>query len=315
MPKVKQPVVESKFMTQLRTKLITENKVAEGTANLYMTKLRKLNGGHPFMTFSFLKDTKGITALLDQYENDNTRKSYLASIIAVLNGNEGKAYKTVNSHYKAMMNTERKNMENKPAGEMSATQKENWMEWSEIKKIYEALKEKVEKYDKKILDDSVSARQIYQDFIVLSFYVLCPPRRNADYYLMKVDDNNNMNEDYNYYRHKEGKFIFNNYKTKKTHGVEVLEVNDTLKGVLNRYIQLMGIGDDEYLLFRNDTLRKSSSIITKTLNRILKRKVGSSMLRHIYLTSHYGNTYKELNKVAQFMGHSLEMASEYVLDA
>ena len=58
---------------------------------------------------------------------------------------------------------------------------------------------------------------------------------------------------------------------------------------------LVSIDGDEF---------KNSNEITRVLNKIFNKKIGSSMLRNIYLTSKYSNNLKDLNLDAQEMGTS-----------
>lgn len=92
-----------------------------------------------------------------------------------------------------------------------------------------------------------------------------------------------------------------------------MKVNDTLQSILAKYIKDFKLEDDDYLLFPEDNERKSSSIITKELNKIFGKKVSSSMLRHSYITSELGPKIEELKEIADDMGHSTSTQSEYVL--
>jgi integrase len=85
-----------------------------------------------------------------------------------------------------------------------------------------------------------------------------------------------------------------------------------LKKVLDRYIELMDIKDDQFILFPTDTKRTSGSAMTKALNRIFGKKVGASMLRHSYLTSKYGKVTDEMAKDAELMAHSVSQQSDYI---
>jgi hypothetical protein len=75
----------------------------------------------------------------------------------------------------------------------------------------------------------------------------------------------------------------------------------------------MNLQDNEFLLFPNDINHKSSSIITKTSNKIFKKKLSSSMLRHIFITNTLSPEIEELQKIAKKMSHSTSMQSGYVL--
>jgi len=58
---------------------------------------------------------------------------------------------------------------------------------------------------------------------------------------------------------------------------------------------------------------KSSSEMTRMLNKIFKKKIGCSMLRSIFLTDKYGSTVEEMKKDTTEMGTSTETAqSNYI---
>jgi len=50
--------------------------------------------------------------------------------------------------------------------------------------------------------------------------------------------------------------------------------------------------------------------ITRVLNRIFGKKVGSSLLRHIYLTGKYGKILEEQKKDAEAMANSVDMQNK-----
>jgi len=311
MPK---PQERTKFMIDLHNRLITTNGLAKGSADLYITKLKKLNNNKIFNSFAFLKNTKDITELINTYENDNTKKSYIASIVSVLNYADMKQYKGVNMFYKSLLADAKKEFEMKPKNEKTEKQEANWMDWSEIKGVWDKLKEQVDNMKPEEIEGSIKSRKVYQAYILLSLYVKSAPRRNQDYYEMRLDADNNMMKNFNYYRPNKKQFVFNVYKTAKTYNQDTMDVNDTLQAILIKYIKDFKLGDEDFLLYPDDKERKSSSIITKDLNKIFGKKVGSSMLRHAYITSELAPKIKELKDVAKEMGHSSEMQSDYVLN-
>jgi hypothetical protein len=52
--------------------------------------------------------------------------------------------------------------------------------------------------------------------------------------------------------------------------------------------------------------------ITRVLNKIFGKKVGSSMLRHIFLSDKYGKTLDEQKEDSAAMGHSLNQQRDYI---
>jgi hypothetical protein len=310
MPRKAQPPTDTKFMIGIKEKLIA-NELAEGTAKLYITKLKKLNKNKDFTSLSFLKDTKYIKSLIDGLGNKNTKKSYITSVVSVLNVINTKPYNQTNTFYKAMLNEQKDYFNTLDPHEKTETQKENWVDWEEVLKIHKELETEALSATPDELAKSKQAKQTLHDYTLLSLYVMTPPRRNADYYLMKLDTDKKTNDDYNYYSSAEGKFYFNKFKTAK-YGKENFMVSSGLKKVLDRYIELMDIKDDQFILFPTDTKRTSGSAMTKALNRIFGKKVGASMLRHSYLTSKYGKVTDEMAKDAELMAHSVSQQSDYI---
>jgi hypothetical protein len=51
--------------------------------------------------------------------------------------------------------------------------------------------------------------------------------------------------------------------------------------------------------------------ITRLLNKVFGKKIGSSMLRHIYISDKYKDVMEEQQKDAANMGHSVELQREY----
>ena len=300
------PNVETKFMIGLKEKLVKKG-LAEGSANLYLTKLKKLNNDKNFANLSFLKDTSDVKKKFDAIENINTRKSYLTAVVSVLNTIDTKQYNSTNIFYKAILNSEKYYTTEET---MTQKQKDNWLSWEEVLEKYNELDEIV----KTITEDDMNnpkAKKDLSSHLVLSFYVLTPPRRNDDYYLMKLDSDSKTDDSVNYYRPKTSEFIFNQYKTKKNYGTEKTVVNTKLKNVIDNYVKLMNKKDNEFLLGEGEE-RNSKNYITKVLNRIFKKKIGASMLRHIYLTSKYGEVKQEMQEDAKLMAHSVSVQRDYI---
>jgi len=65
--------------------------------------------------------------------------------------------------------------------------------------------------------------------------------------------------------------------------------------------------DIPFLVDSNGTHYTATNAITRILNKLFGKKVGSSMLRKIYLTSKYGDKLdllKEMKHISSQMGHS-----------
>lgn len=301
--------MDSKFMSKIKDSLASE-KLSPKTIEMYIIKLRILNDNKNFDSLAFLKHRATIKEKLEAITNDNTRKSYVASIVAILNRQIGKSWEDLNKYYKVLFLKERSIFAEKPIHEKSETQAENWMSWDDVKEIFNKLKDKAEEIEKKPRLTSAD-KKVMENYMILGLYVLQPPRRNADYYFMEIGKGDNANK--NYLDMKGGKYYFNNFKTAKS-GKEVIDIPNEIIPCLKMYIKTMGLSDGDYLLFPDDDTRTNSNRMTKSLNSILGKKVGASMLRHIYLSNKYGKVINEQQKDSEFMAHSVSMANSYIKD-
>jgi len=300
--------MDTKFMTNLMETLTSE-KLSQKTIEMYLIKLRILNDNKPFDSLAFLKAKPTIKAKLEEIKNDNTRKSYVASIVAILNRQKGKAYEALNNYYRVLFAKERSIFAEKPTDVKTETQKENWLSWDEVKAVFDKLKDKAEDAAKKPRLSNAD-RKVIENYMILALYVLQPPRRNDWYYTVIGKGDNDKK---NYVDISEGKYYFNNFKTAKS-GKEVIDVPDEIMPVLKWYIKNMNLNEGDYLLFPDDDVRTNSNRMTKALNSILGKKVGASMLRHIYLSNKYGKVLNEQEADANFMAHSVGTAKTYIKD-
>ena len=146
--------------------------------------------------------------------------------------------------------------------------------------------------------------------MILALYTLTPPRRN-EYSNMnvvyKVNDSNVKNYLSVYDKH----FHFNDYKTKKTYGSQIIPINKELMEIIGLYIKHHPLIKGKITKTTNTPFlvdwegkEITANKITKILNKIFDKKISTSMLRHIYLTSKYKDVNDEEKKDADLMAHS-----------
>lgn len=302
-------------MLKLTDKLMNEKKVAESTAINYMKHLYNLNNQRPFNNLSFLKKKDKVENYLKTY-SVGTKRNYYISIVSVLSFYKTKpSYRKIYNYYYDLMVDKKKEYEN-TKGQLTDKEKKNWIEWEQVENKKKELKEEIKKFKSKKLISDKQYNKILQ-FIVLSLYTDIQPRRNKDYQLCYVVNGNGEKRDKskNYYDMKNEEFIFNEYKTKKKHGQQKVSIknNEALKEALKLYFKYHPLKKgrlakkSEFCLLvkRDGSPLTSINSITRILNKALNKKVGSSMLRHIYLTNKYGKLKDEQAKDAEAMGHTV----------
>jgi hypothetical protein len=312
----------SEFMLQLAKELIDTRKISESTANAYVKTLYILNDKKPFKNLTFLKKIEPIDEKIAGYA-ETTKKAILATIVSVLTMYKDKpTFKKTYQHFYDKMMEKAQEAKNVDTSVKTDKQKENWVEWEDIMKKKEELSEEISKF---INNKTVSANEYEKllQHLILSLYSDIPPRRNQDYLLSYIVKkwNDKMPTDKNYLDLAGKQFVFNKYKTHREYGQQKLLIPDTLMTVINQYLKFhpvwKGVAKRKnepirLLCLANGTEMTAVNAITRILNKVFGKKVGSSLLRHIYLSDKYKDVSSEQQKDSIAMGHSVSQQREYV---
>ncbi len=288
--------------------------LAESSIKLYVRNLQKLSPTSGFSNFNFLKKTEDILNKIKDLK-DNTKRQYFITIVSVLNSFGDKYRKLANTYYKHMTDIVTK-IKEVPTDVKSKAQSENWISQEAVEDVQKELeKESVPLFKKKSLSEEQYNKLL--QYVVLSLYVLIPPRRNLDWTKMDVCFNGDCSDkSHNYLDLKNKKFHFNIYKTAKEYGETVQDIPQPLLDVLVKFLKFNPVKEGKKTIpllvyYTGKTLDNSNSI-TRILNKVFGRKISSSMLRHIYLSYKYGDEVKEREKDAKEMGHSVRTQGDYI---
>jgi len=215
-----------------------------------------------------------------------------------------KKYKTI------MLDLGKQVREQDEKQEKSAKQEQNWESWADIMKTYKELEEDATPLFKKE-SWTPSQMKVLQNYVILSCYVLIPPRRIADYINFKVKDIDQKED--NFFDFEKQQLVFNTYKTAKSYGTQVVDCPNDLKDVLFKWFPICK-KFSEYLFFNSYGNQLSQPQLTKTINQIFDKNISASMLRHIYIsdvTLKDVPKLSELEKVASDMAHGTGMQMLY----
>jgi len=314
--------MDTPFKKELEHRLLTEKKLAESSVKLYLRNLEKLNDNQPLKNLNFLKEVGKITEKLAPYK-ENTKRGYLISITSVLalDKSSKPKQKLYDEYFKLMMDKNKELKAEESTNTKSEAQEKNWLKWDEVEKQWNELKEKVDSF-KSAKELSESQYNTLLQFVVLSLYVCLPPRRN-EYQKMVIAKTATEQSptDINYLDWDGRRMIMNRYKTQKKEGQKIVPLPETLQAVLSIYIKHHPLIKGKmtkkfvpvpFLVFDDGKPLDQVNSITRILNKVFGKKVGSSMLRHIYVSSKYGEVNEEQKKDAEMMGHSVEMARDYI---
>jgi len=194
--------------------------------------------------------------------------------------------------------------------EKSEAQKENWVETSSVKTLWDTLKKNTDLLYKKAHLTTGDLQQI-QSFIIVSLLggVFIPPRRSKDLVDWKIK---NIHKEKDNYLEKSS-IHYNSYKTAKCYGEQVVAIPTPLKNILTKWIK---INPTDYLLFDTNQNPLTSVKLNQRLNKLFDgKKVGVNQLRKTYLTDKYADyskVQKELEGDMTQMGSSTAVEKNYI---
>ncbi len=302
------------FKLDLQNKFKDKN-ISQTSIDLYLRNLEKLNDDEPIKNFNFLSSPEIIIKKLSNYK-PNTYRGYIISICSALHLYDNKKIqKLYNEYYELLMKINKELKEKEKEQEKTPTQKENWIEWEEVENKHKELENKVNEF-KESKEINSHKYNVLLEYLILSLYYYIAPKRNQDWTLMNIVFKNepNLPENKNYLAYEENKFIFNKYKTSKTNGELIENIPEKLNEVLKIYYKFHPLlkgkkinktTNIDFLVYSDGKNLSSVNSITRILNKIFNKKIGSSMLRHVYLTSKFGDTVKQMKETAEVMGHNI----------
>ena len=302
--------------------------IKDKSINAYLIALKKIyrivtdNDNYDSSLFNnvgFLKKKyyKKITEFLDTLKLP-TRKNYLAAILVALTAKDkdDDIIKEYRNHLETIAIEYQDQISSKKKSEKLSN---NWVSMAELKKI-------VGRYKRNIKEKKLESKEtfnnedidLYQRYLVGSLYTILPPVRN-DYADMKVisfkDYNKLKNKDNNYLVivGKSKKFFsFGAYKTSDVYGIKMVQIPPPLNKIINKWLEH---NKTDYFIISKQKKPITDNGLTKLLYKTFKetgKNIGSTIIRHIYLSEKYGDVNNEKEADADAMMHGLETQKEYV---
>lgn len=324
----------NEFMLNLHKLLLDKtygkdnHKLSDATASAYLKTLFMLNDKKPFKSLTFLRDTEAIEKRIADYA-ESTKKTIYASVASVLSlFSDKKAFKATHKYYFDKMMAKAEEAKEVDTAKKTDTQEKAWIGWGEVEKKRADMGEAVGKAtaNKKV---STAEYNNILSHLVLSLYIDVPPRRNQDYLDMKVyyakanEKLDYIDKDHNYLLIRKKvpvQFIFNKYKTSKKYGTQKIDIPESLAGIITTYLKYRPTTPEEkkdkefnLLVSADGKPLTQANSITRILNNVFEKNIGSSMLRHIYLSNKMD--ISEMKDDAEKMGHSLTEQKKYLKEA
>ena len=288
----------------------------EKTIKMYISNINKLykilDNEDDMEDLDWLTDVEKITDILSD-KHFTTLRNYLNSIIVSLQVAEYpqeliKEYQSIRDEFND------KYIKENSTGVISAKQEENFATMDEINGVIKEMKEEID--SKKLFRKDITPKEkaLVQMYVIINILTQYPFRNDlAGMKLIKKKAFNNlsMNEkkknNYLLQDKNDFYFILNEYKTQAKYGEKKIKVEkNNLPSLLRKYIPLL---DSEYL-FVSSTGKPFSrnaltQILSKTFEKYLGKKISTTLLRKIYMSSKYQGTKNEMEKDAEILGHEV----------
>lgn len=237
------------------------------------------------------------------------KKSRIAGILSLLGKNDDNPKEVKDAvlfYTEKMIDAVNEYKKTEDDQELNERQKENFVSWEQIGEIWKKMDILVQKLWKLNSSfKSADVKDIILHFVVLSLYYLIPPRRSRDMVLLKIRnfDTSEKSKD-NYYTKLDNKwvFVFNDYKNASRLGRQVIVVPMNLRRIIDRWIK---INESDYMIPGKNNKVAQPNKLNFMLKAIFNKDVGTSLLRHAYMTHHFGNVdLEKLENVTHQMGSS-----------
>lgn len=262
----------------------------------YMTKMEKEMN----ITCDKYTDYDYVINAMTGQTNCTIKKS-LCAIIRYLNENNDVfteiQKKVIIKYRKVLFKLHKNYAELVVSGKLTPRQRKNYIEWDEILKKYEEIKNTVS------VDDN----------IILALYINYP--RRCDFRLLTLvkkteEIKNNM---LNYYITEEKVFVFLNFKNKNdvSDADKIIKVNDYTASVIDNYINIKKINYSDNFFGKEMTSNIFSKLISDTFKKYFGKSITTTLLRHSICNYDKDRPKEEQKNNARNMSHSMNMHEEY----
>lgn len=262
-----------------------------------------------------ISDFKNAEKMVDKITDMYSLNTTIGTILSI---NRYLLFKKANlkliGQYREILNEliqERNNGQGKQ--EFKEGEKENWMD-------YEELKNQVEEKAAEYLDNKKSFTD-FRNFLILSLFTLIPPARVGNYLNMIKKNGDNMkkklsslNKKFNYIVKKDNSYslVFNQYKTAKILGKVIYEIeNEILTDLLDKYFEDYNKDEkNKYFMINASGKPMTQTNFTNAQSSITKKlfdkKITNNMFRRIFFT-HFLSTnpsVEEKQKILRISGQN-----------
>ena len=284
----------------------------------YETHLNKLKKLFDTDNYDFLSKPKDVMEKLDDKHYTSKRNTLNAVIILLLALDiDDKFSELIEEYQKIRDGLNDKYLEDQQSGKISDKQKDNFVEFIELKKMTAQMFREIRDKDLKKKETlKPSDKELMVVFTIFSFLSQYPLRNDLAgmKYISKTDYNKLTDDD-----KKNGNFlvkqknklmiILNEYKTSKKYGEKIIELNWEITKIMKFYIRVMDkeIGDVLFTNSRGNPITRNgiSQLLIKTSKKYLGKSISTTMIRKIVVSDKFADIKKEQAELADVMGHDV----------
>jgi hypothetical protein len=266
-----------------------------------------------------LKDTKKVIKYLDDKNvSFLTKRNYYNTIIVFMQAKEMNTdIIKIYQDKRDKLNDEY--MEFQKSGNKSEKQQKAWASLEELIDVKNKLRIEVDKINKK---DTYTKKdlQTVQNYFIITFYLDTPLRNDLNNTrVIKLNEYNKLTDkdknESNYLVYGNKYFLsLSQYKTAKKYGLKKIDLsNDIIKAFRLWYDKFNP--NKEYLLINLNSNEPLSShqltiTLTKLFKKYLDKNISTTIIRHIILTEKFGDVKKQMEEMADKMGHDINTAQQ-----
>jgi|SRR5579872_938424 len=280
------------------------------TSKSYMVMFNMLNRlfGNNWLQKLKTNPRKIIHDIEEFYNNKNTLKSYFSRIIGFLkelkSGGDNVKMSVINEYEKVMLDYNQILNDEREKNIKSNKEASKWISWDKILKLRDKLGSKA------------NTKEKFQDYLILSLFTMLPPSRNdyATFLFKNKFSPKLLNENKNYIvldKPDNSEFIYNQFKTAKSHGSLQIVIPKKLYNILKEWFTKYNT-ERKYLLLNARGEPMTRKILSSRVTKIFKNNTGRDLnvntLRHIFISSFLNNkniSYKQRKQIADLMMHSV----------
>tara|TARA_R110000822_G_scaffold58851_5_gene146959 strand:+ start:279 stop:1217 length:939 start_codon:yes stop_codon:yes gene_type:complete len=290
------------------------------TIKMYIFNLNKLKKLFQAEDLKFLSK---VTEVKEQIKDLHytTQRNFYNAIIVYLRA--GETNEELIEKYDTMRNelNEQYKTDNE-SGKISEKQKNNFVDIQEVKDMINKMEAEIKKEGLKKKENlTAKEKQLIQVFTIYSILLKIPLRNDlagmeaiSRKKYKTLTDKDKEENNYLVVDKAKMEFVLNEYKTARKYKQKNIIIPKELEKIVRMYLRKNGMG----ILFKTGTgtpLTRNalSQLLIKTSQSYMNKNISTTMIRKIVLSDMFADTKKEMEKMSEITGHSVEtMNSVYV---